>query len=139
MKFKVQKTEQWTHINEYEGQLDGIVEKETICAHLLVNEPADWARCTTDTVLDVELWLERTGNIEKFDTATEATLQQLDASSYAITGIVSEIVDEEEMILNTVFPLRIDMDSTEHTTAKIATFAVGDCIQVIGQLKIDFE
>ena len=139
MKFIIQKTERWLHINDYEGQVYGLIEDQQLCAHLLVNEPEDWLKCTVNTIINVDFWLERTGKIEKSPPDTPPCLRQLKESSYSVTGVVSEIIDEEEIILNSLFPIRVDLDFTAHTTAQMAEFNVGDCLQVIGQIKIDFE
>ena len=128
----------WSDYNEYEGEIEGVLGGQDICCYVLMASEEEWQTYTSGDNVTVELWLERNGNITLVDSPTSKTLRQIVGVNYEVTGTVISIL-EETVLLDSVMPIRVDLDISPCTQSLIPEIHVGDQICVSGVLKVGLD
>ena len=138
--FTITRLVPWSDLNEYEGQIDGVIDGYQLCCYVLLPSGEAWRRYNPGDTLEVDLWLERGGHRDsiQIDPSAAPALQQLEGVNYQVSGRVTEI-DDEMVILESILPLRVDLDTSSAVRHIIPTIREGDLLRVQGVLKIDLE
>lgn len=134
---RVRAMRQW-EFNDYEGEIEGELDNVLIRAYVVVRSAAEWDQHPPGSVLDVEVWIERSGAVEVLPTDTTPALVERDVAEYDAVGTV-EAVDGEEVRLRSVLPLRVDLDLSARTREAVPTLRADDVVRVRGILKVDIH
>jgi hypothetical protein len=135
----IKKLVPWSEYNDYEGHLEGVLDSYDICGYLLMYSAEDWHKYEPEQIVEVELWLERTGSVTILNSSASPVLQQLEGVNYEVTGTVTDVTGET-LLLNSVFPLRVDLDiSSDMKSPLPLEISVGDQIHVVGALKVSLD
>lgn len=134
----IKKLVPWTEYNEYEGQIEGIVNEINVCCYVLMSSGKDWLTYAQGDNLNVDLWLERTDNVTVIEPSVATKLQQIAGVNYEVIGTVVS-ASEENLLLHSIFPLRVDLDISPYMENDLPEIRVGDKICVTGVLKVDLE
>jgi hypothetical protein len=125
----------WEDFNEYEGEVHGELDGTLVEAYLL-GSIDEWDNVfRPGAALDVDAWIERSGEFETLPAGSPAELKQVDGVVYEITGTVTA-VDGEQLLVESALPMRVDLD-LGHARANTHGVNVGDTIRVRGMLKVD--
>jgi len=122
--------------NEYEGYIEGVIQGRKVCCYVMIYDQADWNRFKPGVDAVVDIWLERSGPVEKIEDDRAPALIQKREALYIAVGVVQEINGEMVMI-DSVLPLRIDLDVSLFSPHPIPALQVGDRVSVEGILKAD--
>lgn len=135
----IKKLVPWSEYNEYEGHLEGVLDGYDICGYLLMHSAENWHKYESEQIVEVDLWFERTGSVTILNSSALPALQQLEGVNYEVTGTVTHVVGET-LMLNSVFPLRVDLDiSSDMKPPFPLEIRVGDQIHVVGALKVSLD
>ena len=136
MRFLIREVHRWDDLNDYEGQLHGEVDGTPLCVHILVSSPEeDWKNLKPGRAVEVDIWLERSAGIRLRSALSPPVWETLDGPSYLIGSTVSEVVDDETIVVAGPFPLRVDLDRVPSVTSP--PLHVGDGIEVRGLVKAE--
>lgn len=136
--FTIQHLIPWSEFNEYEGQWVGIANNHQLTVYVQMYSGDDWALYAPGDLVNVQLWLERDGGVERLDEPVTPQLHQLQGINYEVTGQVVSIAGEQVQ-LDTVFPLRVDMDWPVRGMDRFPIFGVGDWLKVKGVLRLSLD
>lgn len=129
----------WNTLNAYEGEVHGTVGMYPVCCYVQLPSQSHWRTHAAGNTITIDLWLERTGPCKvRRHAQVQPQLKQLGGTQYEVSGTVRRLAGDQ-IELDTVFPLRIDLDRTLHMPTPLPTILVGDQVRVIGQLKADLE
>ena len=136
MRFLIREVHRWDDLNAYEGQLHGEVDGTPLCVHIVVSRPqGDWEALKPGSAVEVDIWLERSADIRLRSALSPPVWKTLDGPNYLIGSTVSEVVDDETIVVAGPFPLRVDMDRVPSVTSP--PLGVGDGVEVRGLLKAE--
>jgi hypothetical protein len=136
--FTVHKVVRWTEYNEYEGQMEGAFDEHPVTVYVQVYHEPDWEQYTPGIVVPAQLWLERSGAVERMEGLMAPELRQEKGVRYQAIGKVLA-AEGEEVWLDSLFPLRVDMDWPVQGRERFPQFAAGDWLKVQGVLRLDLE
>lgn len=136
--FTIQRLIPWSEFNEYEGQWEGIANNHQLTVYVQMYSENDWGLYTPGDQIDVRLWLERDGVVERLDKPATPQLRQQQGINYEVIGQVMSVVGEQVQ-LDTIFPLRVDMDWPVRDLERFPTFKVGDWLKVKGILRLSLD
>jgi hypothetical protein len=129
----------WSAYNGHEGHLEGVLDGYDICVYSLMHSTENWHKYVPEQIVEVDVWLERTGSVTILNASAPPALQQLAGINYEVTGTVTHVAGET-LLLNSVFPLRVDLDiSSDMTSPLPLEISVGDQIRVAGALKVSVD
>jgi hypothetical protein len=134
----IKKLVPWSDYNEYEGEIEGVLDKHDVCCYVLMSSEEEWQTYTSGDNITVGLWLERNGSVTLMKPPTSMALRQVAGVNYEVTGTVTSIL-EETVLLDSVLPLRVDLDISPDTQHLIPEIHLGDQICVAGILKVDLN
>jgi len=86
--------------------------------------------------MDVELWLERAGEVQVLPGAKIAAMRRIGETSYEIIGPVRDILDDETLVVGVEVALRVDLDPPVAGGSQLPPIGHGDWIRVSGTLKL---
>jgi hypothetical protein len=124
----------WTDFNEYEGEVHGELDGVPVHGYVLAAPAEQWDSYRPGASLDVDAWLERSGEVERLPAGSPSGLTHVDGVVYDVAGTVAE-VDGEQLQVESTLPIRVDLDRTTGSTLPVVK--VGDVVRVRGILKID--
>jgi len=120
--------------NEYEGEVHGELDGIPVTCHVLAAPVEQWDSYRPGVTLEVDVWVERSGEIETLPVGSPAVLTQVDGVVYDVTGrIVGR--DGEQLQVESTLPVRVDLDISTRT--ELPGLRIGDLVRVRGTLKID--
>ena len=126
----------WEDQNDYEGQLVGEVDGTSLCVHIVVSSPEEeWAVLKPGSVVEADIWLERSGEIRHRGALSSPLWEPLEGPLYRIVSTISEVVDDETIVVVGSFPLRVDLDLVPSVPAP--QLGVGDGVELRGLLKAE--
>ena len=128
----------WSEFNEYEGEIEGVLDGVPVTTYVVMPSAKHWSRYAADDEVDVDAWLERSGPVVVEDGSDGVAFDQLDGPKYRVRGVVKEL-DGEQVVLESVLPIRVDLDLGPHGRDAIPEVSVGDRISVDGTLKVDLD
>ena len=136
--FIIQNIVRWTDYNEYEGQLEGSFNQYPLTVYVQMYSGNDWAYYAAGDQVDARLWLERSGTVERIAGPVTPALRQQKEVYYEAIGQVTSI-EGEQVQLDSVFPLRVDMDWPVKGREQFPVFGVGDWLKVVGVLRLSLD
>ena len=103
------------------------------CYVLAVPEE-QWDCYPVGATVEVDAWIERSGEVQTPPAGGPAELTQVDGSIYDLTGTVTAR-DGEQLQVQSTLRIRVDLD----LSARIRTpqLRIGDLVRVRGMLKVD--
>jgi hypothetical protein len=130
---RVREVVRWTEFNEYEGVIHGELDGVPVTCYVLV-PTTEWDSYRPGTAVEVDAWVERTGDVDTLPPGSQAALTQVDGAIYEVAGIITQQCDEQVRVDSTL-PIRIDLDLPARWQPP--QLRIGDVIRVRGILKID--
>lgn len=124
----------WTELNEYEGEVQGVLDGVPVHAYVLAAPADQWERYEPSSTLEVEAWVERSGPVEPLPAGSEPALTHVDGVVYDVAGTIVER-DGEQLQVASTLPIRVDLDLSAGTDPP--RLAVGEGVRVRGILKVD--
>ncbi len=104
--------------------------------------------CTSDRV-EIDIWLERAAGtvISLMSEKSELNFIQLNQGDfeyksgifYKVVGRICHILNKEIFFLETLFPLRVDLDLTSQLQKNMPPLKVGDLIQIEGKIRAEIK
>jgi hypothetical protein len=130
----------WSDFNEYEGEIEGLLDTHEVCCYVLMSSEEEWQAYSPGETKTVNFWLERNGSVTIMEPSNLMTLHQIEGVNYEVIGTVT-YVSEETVLLNSVVPMRVDLDLDigADLLHEIPEIHVGDQIRVEGILKVDLD
>jgi hypothetical protein len=136
--FIIQHIRPWSEFNEYEGQLEGFFGDDWLTVYVQIYSAEEWRALVPGNRLEGEVWLERHGVVEVLAGPVAPALTQQRGVNYELIGQVMSI-EGEQVQLDSVFPLRVDMDWPVKGREQFPVFGVGDWLKVVGVLRLSLD
>jgi len=137
--FRIIKIDRWLDLNEYEGQIRGIIDDKQLSCYLFAS-PESWSVLSAGQEINISLWIERAGDIlvTKDRIIAFEPVSSNDDVAYKVAGQIISVEGEGYISLKTVLPLTVDMDIPYGQSDEFV-FDVGCFIEFIGILKMKIE
>lgn len=126
----------WSEYNEYEGQIDGLIDGNPVCCYIFAPNLAAWKQLTPGRTLKVDIWIERTGVFDIVDPTEPSILNQLDGVLYEIIGNIL-LLNEENVVISSFIPIPVDLDLPVRQDQPFPQLSIGDNVRLKGILKVD--
>jgi hypothetical protein len=124
----------WTDLNEYEGQVHGELDGVPVTCYVLAAPVDQWTSYRPGATLDVDAWVERSGDIETLPDDSPPELTQVDGVIYDVTGVITEQTGDQLQV-ESILTIRVDLDLGARTEP--CTLRIGQLIRARGILKVD--
>ena len=122
--------------NQYEGTVEFTYNGRTFYGHTTMRGEEDWDTFHPHTMYPVNLELDQTGILEKTDTAPLG-INHIKSILYTVTGVIISHSDIE-LVIRSEFLLNVYLDISPMSETRDRDLQIGDIIQVIGTLQVDF-
>ena len=137
MNFVIKRVERWIELNEYEGLIYGCVDDMDVCAHALLLDPLDWEIVAPGRMIDADFWFERSGYVTRHEHPIERELREKGRAHYVLAGLVTERRTNEDIVVDSVFSLRIQLDPPRGQENHTYGLTTGDWVRIEGVLKFE--
>lgn len=134
----IEKLTPWSEFNEYEGEIEGVLDGVPITTYVLLPSGRHWARYNPRDTVEVDAWLERTGPVVVEHESNGAAFEQIDGPKYRVRGVVKGI-EGEDVLVDSALPIRIELDLSPKAREAMPEIRIGDRIAVDGTLKVDLD
>lgn len=130
---QIEAVDRSTALNECEGTLTGRLDGDLFTCHVLDPE-AEWSRYRIGESIDVDVWLERTGELSVLPTGTPPEIRQIEGCVYELTGVVVEREGQDAEVQATR-RFRVDLDLTPFED--LPDVQVGDTVRLRAMLQAE--
>ena len=136
----LQRLMQWSDINEYEGLVEVRYQEKTFVCYTYTSSPTEWQELRVGVQYNVELVVDRWGDITIIDPSTPPLFQQVynHDSLYTLVGSV-ESRTHEELVVKSDLLLIVDLCIPVTNPDLGKNIKIGDTIQLQGILRLDFD
>jgi hypothetical protein len=128
----------WTELNEYEGEVHGVLDGMPASCYMLATPVELWDAFRPGATVRVDAWVEsmsgRSRDVRVLPEGSPAELTQVDGVMYDVVGVITQR-DGELLHVESVMPIRVDLDVSART--ELPELRAGDVVSVRGIMKIE--
>ncbi|NJL91698.1 MAG: hypothetical protein HC916_19420 [Coleofasciculaceae cyanobacterium SM2_1_6] len=136
----IKKLVPWSDLNEYEGQIEGLIDGYKLCCRVIMSGAQEWQEYSPGDIINADIYLVRCGDVTILDESTLPTLHQIADVSYEVKGIVTHVSGDIILLKSSLpFLLEVNLDISPHMKYSIPEIQVGNQIFVSGVMCMDLD